>query len=339
MQKEKIGVLLINLGTPDSPSTSDVRKYLRQFLMDGRVIDIPFLSRFFLVQGIIAPLRAPKSAKEYAKLWAERGSPLKFYGYDVRDSLQELLGSEYKVALGMRYQNPSIEEALNELKAASVSRIIVISLFPQYASASTGSAVQEVNDVVNKWQVIPSMSYINQFMDHPKFVQAFAENGLKLMETTNYDHVVFSYLGLPERQIKKASDGNQCQLGSCCNKFHEKNRYCYRAQCFYTSRLLAEKLGLTEDQYTISFQSRLGKDPWIKPYTDEILKDLPKKGIKKVLAYSPAFIADCLETTVEVGGQFKEEFMEAGGEVWDLVPSLNNSPTWIEGLKEMVENA
>uniref|UniRef100_UPI0040483458 ferrochelatase n=1 Tax=Roseivirga sp. TaxID=1964215 RepID=UPI0040483458 len=337
MRKEKIGVLLINLGTPDSPSTKDVRKYLRQFLMDGRVIDIPAFPRYLLVNGIIAPFRAPKSAKEYAKLWVERGSPLKFYGHDVCDALQKSLGDEYKVVLGMRYQNPSIESALNELRNSNVSRMIVISLFPQYASASTGSAVQEVNDVVNKWQIVSSINYINQFMDHPKFIEAFAANGLKLMAKTKYDHVVFSYHGLPERHIKKGSVGNQCQLGACCNHFHEKNRYCYRAQCFYTSRLLAEKLGLSEDQYTVSFQSRLGKDPWVKPYTDEVLAELPKQGKKKVLAYSPAFIADCLETTVEVGGQFKEEFEEAGGEVWDLVPSLNDSEIWIECLKDLVE--
>jgi ferrochelatase len=337
MRKEKIGVLLINLGTPDSPATKDVRKYLRQFLMDGRVIDIPAIPRYILVNGIIAPFRAPKSAREYRKLWVERGSPLKFYGHDVCDALQKSLGDEYKVVLGMRYQNPSIESALNELKEANVSRMIVISLFPQYASASTGSAVQEVNDVVNKWQIVPSINYINQFMDHPKFIEAFAANGLKLMAKTEYDHVVFSYHGLPERHIRKGSVGNQCQLGSCCDHFHEKNRYCYRAQCFYTSRLLAEKLGLSKEQYTVSFQSRLGKDPWVKPYTDEILAELPNQGKKKVLAYSPAFVADCLETTVEVGGQFKEEFEEAGGEVWDLVPSLNDSEIWIECLKDLVQ--
>ncbi|MFT6828288.1 MAG: ferrochelatase [Roseivirga sp.] len=339
MRKEKIGVLLINLGTPDSPATKDVRKYLRQFLMDGRVIDIPAIPRYLLVNGIIAPFRAPKSAKEYRKLWVERGSPLKFYGHDVCDALQQSIGDDYKVVLGMRYQSPSIESALNELKEANVSRMIVISLFPQYASASTGSAVQEVNDVVNKWQIIPSINYINQFMDHPKFIEAFAANGLKLMAKTDYDHVVFSYHGLPERHIRKGSVGKQCQLGSCCDHFHEKNRYCYRAQCFYTSRLLAEKLGLSKEQYTVTFQSRLGKDPWVKPYTDEVLAELPKQGKKKVLAYSPAFVADCLETTVEVGGQFKEEFEEAGGEVWDLVPSLNDSEIWIECLKDLVEKA
>lgn len=339
MGKEKIGVLLVNLGTPDSPATKDVRKYLREFLMDGRVIDIPLITRFFLVNGIIAPFRAPKSAKEYAKLWEDRGSPLKFNGYDVRDLLQESLGDSYKVSLGMRYQSPSIEEALNELKSENVKQIIVIPLFPQYASASTGSVSEKVNKLVSKWQIIPSVSHINQFMDHPKFLEAFANNGKALMENQEYDHVIFSYHGLPERQIKKGSVGQQCQLGTCCNKLHEKNRYCYRAQCFYTSRELAKRLGLKEGGYTTTFQSRLGKDPWVKPYTDEVLTELPGKGIKKVLVYSPAFISDCLETTLEVGEEFKGDFLEAGGEVWDLVPSLNTSKTWIECLEDLVKSA
>lgn len=339
MQQTKTGVLLVNLGTPDSPSTKDVRKYLREFLMDERVIDIPFLGRLLLVNGIIAPFRAPKSAKEYAKLWEDRGSPLKFYGFDVKELLQKALGDDYVVALGMRYQSPSIASALNELKQANVERIIVIPLFPQYASATTGSVSQKVNEIVNQWQVIPSITHINQFMDHPRFVEAFTARGKTRMEQQTYDHVVFSYHGLPERQIHKASVGNHCQLGSCCDSFNEKNRYCYRAQCFYTSRLLAEALGLKEEEYTTTFQSRLGKDPWIQPYTDDVLQQLPGEGKKKVLAYSPAFVADCLETTLEVGEQFKEEFVEAGGEVWDLVPSLNDSEIWIDCLKDLVEKA
>lgn len=337
MGKEKKGVLLVNLGTPDSPATKDVRKYLREFLMDGRVIDIPLIPRFLLVNGIIAPFRAPKSAKEYAKLWEDRGSPLKFNGLDVRDLLQASLGDEYHVSLGMRYQSPSIESALEELRSHNVTEIIVIPLFPQYASASTGSVSEKVNSIVNKWQIIPSVKHINQFMDHPKFLEAFANNGKALMEKETYDHVIFSYHGLPERQIKKGSVGNQCQLGACCNKLHEKNRYCYRAQCFYTSRQLAERLGLKEGEYSTTFQSRLGKDPWIQPYTDIFLKDLPAKGIKKVMVFSPAFISDCLETTLEVGEEFKEEFLEAGGDTWDLVPSLNTSSTWIECLEDLVK--
>ena len=339
MQEAKTGVLIVNQGTPDSPATPDVRKYLREFLMDGRVIDIPFAGRWLLVNGIIAPFRAPKSAKEYKKLWEERGSPLKFYLSDVRDLLQKALGEEYVVAFGMRYQSPNLETALNELKAAYVKRIVVIPLFPQYASATTGSVNQKLGELTGQWQIIPSISYINQFMDHPKFIEAFAAMGRAMMNKKDYDHVLFSYHGIPERHIKKGSVSDQCKLSTCCNTFHERNRYCYRAQCFYTSRLLAKALDLKEEQYTTTFQSRLGKNPWIQPYTDVVLKDLPGQGKKKVLVYSPAFIADCLETTLEVGEEFKEEFEEAGGEVWDLVPSLNTSELWVECLKDLVETA
>jgi len=339
MAKPLTGVLIVNQGTTDSPKTSDVRKYLRQFLMDGRIIDIPALPRFILVNGIIAPFRAPKSAKEYAKLWEDRGSPLKYTGEDVRDMLQDALGSSYKVVLGMRYQSPSIESALQALKDANVSKIIVIPLFPQYASATTGSVSVKVNEIVSRWQIIPSITHINQFLEHPKFIEAFAENGRKMLAEKDYDHVIFSYHGVPERHIRKGSVGDQCQLGSCCEAFHERNRYCYRAQCFQTTRLLVKALGLKEGEYSTAFQSRLGRDPWVQPYIDEVLKELPKKGIKKVLAYSPAFIADCLETTLEVGEEFKEEFEEAGGEVWDLVPSLNTSPIWVECLEDLVKTA
>jgi len=336
--KAKTGILLVNLGTPDSPSVADVRKYLREFLMDERVIDIPYISRWLLVNLIIATFRSPKSAKEYQKLWDEKGSPLKYYGEDITLSLQSKLGKEFEVELAMRYQNPSIEFALNNLKAKNVGKIIVLPLFPQYASASTGSVIQKVNEVVNTWQAIPEISFINQFFDHPKFIKAFVENGLELYNKNEYDFVVFSYHGLPERQIEKASVEGYCQLnGTCCSTHHSKNKLCYRAQCYATTRLLAEGMGLKEDQYTTTFQSRLGKTPWIKPYTDEVLKELPAKGIKKVLAFSPAFIADCLETTVEVGETFKEEFFQAGGERWDLVPSLNNNSTWAECLEELVK--
>ncbi len=339
MQQGKTGVLIVNQGTPDSPNTPDVRKYLREFLMDERVIDIPYIGRWLLVNGIIATFRAPKSAKEYKKLWEDRGSPLKFHLSDVRDMLQESLGDAYVVAFGMRYQSPSLESALNELKEANVKRIIVIPLFPQYASATTGSVNKKVGEIVSKWWITPSISYINQFVDHPKFIEAFAANGKAFLDKKEYDHIVFSYHGIPERHITKGSVGEQCKLGSCCNAFHDKNRYCYRAQCFYLSRQLAKALDLSEDQYTTTFQSRLGKDPWIKPYTDIELKKWPAEGKKKVLAFSPAFIADCLETTVEVGEEFKEEFEEAGGEVWDLVPSLNTSEIWVECLKDLVETA
>jgi protoporphyrin/coproporphyrin ferrochelatase len=335
-KKGKKGVLLVNLGTPDQPDTPNVRKYLREFLMDGRVIDIPFVQRWMLINFIIAPFRAPKSAAEYQKLWDERGSPLKYYGEDVRDLLQKELTGDYVVALAMRYQNPSIASGLDELKKAHVSEIIVVPFFPQYASASTGSVADKVMELVRKWQIIPNIRFINQFADDPLFIEVIAQRAKKWMEQHDYDHYLFSYHGLPERQILKGSVGSQCQLGKCCNSFHDKNRYCYRAQCFLTSRLIAESLGIPEDKYTVAFQSRLGKTPWIQPYTDEKLVEFAEKGYKKVLAFSPAFVSDCLETTVEVGETYHEQFLEAGGERWDLVESLNDHPLWIQCLKNLV---
>lgn len=333
----KAGVLLVNLGSPDSPETPDVRKYLREFLMDKRVIDIPFINRFLLINLIIAPFRSPKSAKVYKQLWEERGSPLKFYGEDVKALLQERLGKEYVVSLGMRYQSPSIASALDELKKADVNSILVIPLFPQYASATTGTVIAKVMELVEDWEVIPHLKFISNFVEEPLFIEAFAEIAKKYMDKVAYDHFVFSYHGLPERQIRKASVDNYCRLSDkCCSVYNKKNQYCYRAQCFLTTRLLAEALGIPEDKYEVSFQSRLGKSPWIKPYTDDLIKELPAQGKKKVLAFSPSFIADCLETTVEVGDEFKEIFMEAGGEEWQLVESLNTSDLWIDCLHQMV---
>ncbi len=335
----KTGVLLVNLGTPDSTSVPHVRKYLREFLMDKRVIDIPAFPRWLLVNLIIALFRAPKSAKEYEKLWEERGSPLKFYGEDLRDLVQEALGPDYLVALGMRYQSPSIESALKKLMAKNVSQIVVLPLFPQYASATNGSVVDKVMEITSKWQIIPTIKFVNNFVEEPLFIEAWYEVGKKYLEKEDYDYFVFSYHGLPERQIRKGSVDNYCKLGDCCNTYHKKNQYCYRAQCFLTTRLVSKKLGIPEDKCMTTFQSRLGKDPWIKPYTDDVLVNLAKEGKKKVLAFSPAFVSDCLETTVEVGETFKEEFLEAGGEKWDLVESLNVHPKWVECVKDIVVKA
>jgi len=332
---KKKGVLLVNLGTPDSTKTGDVRKYLREFLMDGRVVDIPSFPRWLLVNGIIAPFRAPKSAAEYRKLFDDRGSPLKYYTEDITGLLQQKLGDTYHVKYAMRYQGPSLKSVLEEFKE-EVASIHVIPLFPQYASATTGSVIDRVMELTKNWQVIPEIKFTSQFLEEELFIDTIVDQGRRLMKESDYDHFVFSYHGLPERQIRKASYGSYCQLGKCCGTLNEKNRYCYRAQCFETTRLVADKLGIKEDNYTVCFQSRLGKDPWVKPYTEDTLNDLAERGIKKVLAFSPAFVSDCLETTIEVGETYQEGFIEAGGEKWDLVPSLNKEDKWVECLKEIV---
>ncbi|MBF0489067.1 MAG: ferrochelatase [Candidatus Omnitrophica bacterium] len=337
-KNSKTGVLIVNLGTPDSPSVTHVRQYLREFLMDRRVIDISWWRRWLLINLIIAPFRAPQSAKGYQELWTKEGSPLKFYGVQTQELLQKALGDDYIVVLGMRYKNPSIRVALEQFKDKGIRELVVIPLYPQYASSSTGSTAEKVMEEIKGWEVVPTIRIVNQFFNHPLFIKAFAELGQKYMKSANYDHYLFSYHGLPEGQILKSSCSNYCKLGDCCTTFHAKNQWCYRAQCFETTRLLVKELGIKEGDYTICFQSRLGKTPWIKPYTDVIIDQLAGQGIKNVLTFSPAFVADCLETTVEIGTEYKHRFQSKGGERWQLVESLNVSPTWIECLKHIVLN-
>lgn len=336
----KTGVLLVNLGTPNSPAVPHVRRYLREFLMDGRVIDIPFPQRYALVNGIIAPFRAPKSAKTYHGVWTENGSPLKYYGLRNEEQLQQALGDDYVVKLAMRYQHPSIEAGLADLQQQGLTEIIVVPLFPQYASATTGSVYEKVMDVVKKWPVIPQLRFVNRFLDHPKFIEAFVQLGRKYMAQHEYDHFLFSYHGLPERQIRKGDvTKTVCQLGDCCTTLRADNQHCYRSQCFETTRRLVQELGIPDGRYTTCFQSRLGRDPWIQPYTEDTIRELAAGGVKSVLAFSPAFVADCLETTIEVGEEYKELFEQLGGQHWQLVESLNDSPIWIETLVDLVRNA
>lgn len=336
MSKQKIGVLLINLGTPDSPSVKDVRKYLRQFLNDPRVIDINPVGRFFLVNGIIVPFRAPKSAKIYKQLWTKEGSPLLIYGNKVKEKLQKVLPENYTVELAMRYQNPSLKSVLAKMQKEGYSKVILLPMFPQYASSSTGSAIEEAMRIINKWWVIPHIEIVNQFFDNDQFIAAFTEKG-QMYSPKEYDHVLFSYHGLPERQVDKVyTDGKPCKDHDCENEWNEHNEYCYKAACYETTRRIASQLGLDQSKYSVAFQSRLGRDPWIKPYSDHVLVDLAKGGVKKLLVFSPAFIADCLETTIEIGVEYTHIFKENGGEKLQLVESLNDSDKWIECLKGIV---
>ena len=336
MNKGKKGVLLVNLGTPDHHSVPDVRKYLREFLMDGRVIDLPYLRRWLLVNLIIAPFRAPKSAAVYKKLWTPNGSPLLYYGLETERKLQELLGDDHYVKLGMRYQKPSIRSALEDIIGQNVSSISVFPLFPQYASATTGSIHQEVMEIMKDRENIPEMLFINGFCNYRPFIRAFADIARNRLEGQSFDLMLFSYHGLPERQVLKASVNGVCNLGECCSSFGPHNQFCYRAQCFKTSRLLAKELNIPDDKYMVVFQSRLGRSAWIQPYADEVVKGLPSKGIRKVAVMMPSFVADCLETTVEVGMEFREIFEKAGGEKWIFIESLNDSDAWIRVIKDLI---
>ncbi|MGH1338265.1 MAG: ferrochelatase [Aureispira sp.] len=336
----KKGVLLVNLGTPDEPTRGAVYRYLKQFLLDPRVIDIGAIPRNALVRGFIAPFRSKSASKLYKELWTEEGSPLKFYGYKLQELLQEKMGEEYLVELAMRYQSPSVEDGLNALLDAGVSELIIVPLFPHYASASTGSVYEEVMRLLIKEQAIPKLRFVNSYYEHPEFIASIIERA-KEHNLEKYDHVLFSYHGLPVRQLEKSDrSGSHCQkVENCCQVLNDKNQHCYSAQCHATTRSLVKELGLKEGQYTTCFQSRLGRDPWVQPYTSDVLEKRAEAGDKSLLVFCPAFVADCLETTIEVSVEYKEEFEELGGEHVQLVDSLNDHPRWIEGLKNIILEA
>ena len=333
----KTGILLVNLGTPDSPEVSDVRRYLREFLMDERVIDIPYWKRWLLINLIIAPLRGPKSSVEYKKLWNEKGSPLKYYGEELTELLAAEMGDDFELVLAMRYQNPSIRKGLQELQAKGVSNMVVVPLFPQYAEASTGSVIVKVAEEVKSLGIDTPYEMIEWFHHEEVFIDVLAQIGKAHLERDSWEHILFSYHGLPERQIAKAKYKGCCNFAEECPVDKGSCQQCYRFACYETTKLLANALGLKKEQYTTCFQSRLGKTPWIKPYTDDVIKSLAERGVKSVLAFSPAFVADCLETTIEVGEEYRDMFMEHGGERWQLVESLNVHPAWVAALKTLIE--
>ncbi|MFN8697828.1 MAG: ferrochelatase [Flavobacteriales bacterium] len=332
--KKKTAILLVNLGSPDSPSPSDVYRYLTEFLNDPRVIDIPWLGRKLLVNGIIVPFRHRKSAAVYKKLWTENGSPLIHSGKEVAKLLQARLADNEKVFLAMRYQNPSMDNVLKEIQDWNPDKIILIPLFPQYASASGGSVIDKALKIISQWWVIPEIHVVSQFFDQPDYIRGFVENG-KQFNLSEYDHVLFSYHGLPERQVDKVYEDRACRNHSCEHEINEENKFCYKATCYATTRLIAEGLGLNESGYTVCFQSRLGKG-WIEPFSDAVIEELAKKGAKKLLVFSPAFVADCLETTIEIGDEYQELFEEHGGEKVQLVPSLNEGKAFVDCLESLV---
>jgi ferrochelatase len=299
------------------------------------VIDIPAILRFFLVNFIIVPFRASKSAKIYRELWTKDGSPILIFGRAIQDKLQLALGNEFDVYLAMRYQNPSMDDILAKMEKNNYNKIIIIPLFPQYASASTGSAIDKTMKLIRKWWIIPEIRIISQFYDNEGYLNTIVERA-KQYNIDEYDHILFSYHGLPVRQVDKVySDGTLCEEHNCESEINDSNTYCYKATCYATSRLLVEKLNIPKEKYTVCFQSRLDKK-WLEPFSDKVIVDQAKKGAKKLLVFSPAFVADCLETTIEIGKEYQQLFEENGGEKIQLVESLNDHPLWINTLKKMV---
>jgi len=337
-KKAKKAVLLVQLGTPNAPNTSEVRKYLTEFLMDPRVMDIPYVSRTLLVKGIIVPRRASKSAHTYSTIWdKETGSPLMYYSEIQRDLLQESLGEEYHVELAMRYQEPSIAKAMKKLEGMFLESLTVIPLFPQYASATSGSVIDRVMEVMRSWQYFPKLQFVSSYCEDPLMIDVFAENAQK-HDLASYDHFLFSYHGLPVRQLGKVDPSRQltCPDFGCDSCKQDVKPYCYLSQCYATTRALVKKLNIPEGKYSVCFQSRLGKTPWIQPYTSDTLHNLAKEGKKKLLVFSPAFVADCIETLDEIQVEYANEFKELGGEEVHMVESLNTHPKWIQALKKMV---
>lgn len=334
------GLLLLNLGTPDRPRPREVRRYLREFLSDPRVLDIAAPLRALLLNLIILPVRPRRSAAAYAKIWTDRGSPLLFHSQDLQAAVQARLGDTWRVRLGMRYGSPSVRSALHALlDEGAVDRLVVLPLYPQHSSAATGSSIEEVFRVLAQRWVVPSVQIVEPFFDDPGFLRAFVAQGRPVLDQVRPDHVLFSFHGLPERHLTKSEDcGSYClRQEDCCAAVGAQNRSCYRAQCFATARKLASQLAIEPDRYTVCFQSRLGRTPWIKPHTDAVLPELRRRGVRRVVVFCPAFVADCLETLEEIGIRAREDFLREGGEELALVPSLNSSSEWVDAVIAMVQ--
>jgi ferrochelatase len=293
-----------------------------------------------LVNLIIVPFRAPKSAKEYKKLFkiGEGKSPLMTYGKNLTSKLRSLAKDDFDVELAMRYGSPSMESVLAEMRSKNYDEIYIFPLYPQYASASSGSTIEKAFKIISKWWVIPEINVIGQFYNHPSYIECIV-NRAKAFEISAYDHIMFSYHGIPERHVDKVYlDGKPCADHSCENEINSDNTNCYKATCYATTRLLAKALDLKENSYSTCFQSRLGRDPWLMPYTDHTIERLGKEGKKKILVFSPAFVADCLETTIEIGEEYLELFQEHGGKEVHLVPSLNDNEDWANGLLKIIKD-
>lgn len=330
-QIAKQGILLVNLGTPDVPTASALKPYLTQFLLDRFVLDVPFLWRWFLVKVLIVPKRSHQSAEAYQNIWTERGSPLLFHTQDLCKKVGQLFPST-PVVFGMRYGKPSLEKALRDLKAQGVNDVLMLPLYPQYSEAANRSSIDEVKKIAKKFQ--QRVTAIQDFYSHPAYLAAVTEVSKPFL-IQPYDYVLFSYHGLPERQLKKLNSTCRCD-SNCCTKITKQNSNCYRAQCYATTEFLKDRLQIPTGKYGTSFQSRLGSTPWIKPYTDQMYVELARQGKKRILVMCPSFVADCLETLEEIAMRGKEDFIKEGGEDLQLIPSLNSEDIWAQAVKEII---
>lgn len=331
----RTGVLLINLGTPDAPTPDAVGRYLRQFLMDGFVIDLPAPLRWFLVNVMIVPRRKHQSAKAYQKVQLPGGSPLLVHTRDLAEKVGEQLSMDgFVLEYAMRYGNPSIASALERLGRHDLSRVTVMPMYPQYAESSYQTAVEETKNKARESDLADRLSFFPPFYARAEFIEAFAARIRESVDGWPFEHFVFSFHSLPVRHLKKldASKAHCLVRSDCCDTIGSVNQNCYRAQCIFTARAIAAELGLKEDGYSISFQSRLGKAEWLGPQTESVVTELARAGVKRVAVACPSFIADCLETAEEIGMRARDSFIQAGGAELRLIPSLNAGPAWVEAV-------
>lgn len=323
-------LLLINTGTPEKPELKEVRSFLSEFLNDKRVIDLPWLIRKILVNLIIVPFRSPKSTRLYKKVWSEKGSPLLYNLNNLVSKVQGHLKEEYQVYGAMRYGKPSLGEVLKHLKTRSPEKIVVFPLYPHYASSTTGSVNSYIMKEIKSWNIIPEVVFTGQFYAHPSYISTLVHK-IKEYEYSQVDHILFSYHGLPLSHIRNIHPDVDCNLCKCDEKIPDEGRLCYKATCYETSRLLATELNLKPGSFSTSFQSRLSKD-WLSPFTDNALKKLAGEGKKRVLVVAPSFVADCLETIIEINEEYQLIFQNAGGNAIIPVESLNDDGNWAEAI-------
>ena len=337
---------MLNVGTPAAPTAKGLREFYRYFFSDPFLFDINPLGRWLLRNLIILPFRAPKTARQYATIWMDEGSPLKVYTDRLQKAMQtafdegaaESASGKVHIRIGMSHSKPFIRDTMAELEQLGCQEILLLPLFPQYSTATTAAVFHEVRQSAKAWRTPPTLNFINDLYAEPPFIQAWAtliNNHLK----SDDHHLIFSYHGLPESTILKADGNGHCAFNDCCDKITEANTLCYRAQCFATTRSIVKSLNRPALQHSIAFQSRFGRQAWIQPYLDEHLSALLKKGIRKVAVATPSFVSDCLETTHEIGIEYREQFINEGGESFTLIPNLNAEPHWHKALTQIALNS
>ncbi|WP_456423988.1 ferrochelatase [Lutibacter sp.] len=332
------GVLLVNLGSPNSTAVKDVKKYLGEFLMDKRVIDLPYISRFLLVKGIILNTRPKKSAEAYKKIWWDEGSPLIVLSERLLKKVQQ--ETDLPVELAMRYGNPSIKNGIEKLVVKGVTEILLIPLYPQFAMATTETIVVLAHEITQKYFPHIKLTHLPAFYNREDYIKVLSNSIKKELDIIQPEHLLFSYHGVPERHIKKSDiTKSHCKIdNSCCNTPSEAHKFCYRHQCYETTKLVAKQLNLKENTFSTSFQSRLGRDPWLQPYTDQTIDKFAKNGIKNLAVVTPAFVSDCLETLEEIGIEAKHSFIKNGGKKFTTIPCLNDNDDWANALSEWINN-